>query len=436
MSQNLLNLAMDVSAGTGKSLRQVAQALSRAYLGTNTSLQRLNIGLSKADLATKNFDEIVDELSKRFTGQAAAAAGTYAGQIAILTEAAGKAQEILGEKLVKSVEKLTDPQKGIPALADGFEKLAEDVGNVALGLSTIISNIKALRDLIPSGANSWLDRFRDATIGIFFPQVGAVRGVRDIGRQEAEKEAELEATRLRDAQRYEALYQKLYKVKKKVKTETEDEVKSEKEKLKFARQMFEDDRISIAAALKNESLDRNEVLRLELKRAIINENADKAESIAKKLKESQDELIKLGNIKPANPFEEWLNSLNAINTKLTQLTVGGTTVGKGGASTENLGENAGAGTNVIVQNPPVDLTPLLGVETPSIPGSAFDNRFIEDFENTWRGGMTPGATININVTGTGGLDDQTKKAVVDAVVEASSLGYGTGWFRTTGAYTV
>jgi hypothetical protein len=41
--------------------------------------------------------------------------------------------------------------------------------------------------------------------------------------------------------------------------------------------------------------------------------------------------------------------------------------------------------------------------------------------------------ININVSGTGGLDDMTKKAVVDAVVEASSNGYTTGWFRTTGA---
>jgi len=44
--------------------------------------------------------------------------------------------------------------------------------------------------------------------------------------------------------------------------------------------------------------------------------------------------------------------------------------------------------------------------------------------------------LTINVTGTGGLSDETKKEVVNAVVEASSIGYNTGWFRTTGTFAV
>ena len=41
-------------------------------------------------------------------------------------------------------------------------------------------------------------------------------------------------------------------------------------------------------------------------------------------------------------------------------------------------------------------------------------------------------TVNVTVTGTGGLDAETKQAVVDTIVEASTQGYSTGWYRTTG----
>ena len=46
------------------------------------------------------------------------------------------------------------------------------------------------------------------------------------------------------------------------------------------------------------------------------------------------------------------------------------------------------------------------------------------------------ATVTVNVSGTGGLDDQAKRDVVNAVVEASGIGYSTGWYRTTGNIAV
>lgn len=151
VSQELLNLALDVSAGTGKSLASVTQALSRAYLGTNTSLSRLNVGLSKADLTAKSFNEITEELTARFSGQAARAAGTYAGQLAILSAAAGDAQEILGEKLIKSIEMLLDEKTGVVALANTFEDMATYTGDVALGLASIIKQVKTLGGLVSGG---------------------------------------------------------------------------------------------------------------------------------------------------------------------------------------------------------------------------------------------------------------------------------------------
>lgn len=150
-SQDLLNLALDVSAATGKSLGSVVQALSRAYLGTNTSLTRLNIGLTKADLTSKSFNEITAQLTERFSGQAARAAQTYAGQLAILAAAADDAQEILGEKLIKAVELLLDEKTGVVALANTFEDMATYTGNVALGLADIIKQVKTLGGLVSGG---------------------------------------------------------------------------------------------------------------------------------------------------------------------------------------------------------------------------------------------------------------------------------------------
>jgi hypothetical protein len=58
------------------------------------------------------------------------------------------------------------------------------------------------------------------------------------------------------------------------------------------------------------------------------------------------------------------------------------------------------------------------------------------FDAFGRGSGVTAPTVTINVTGTGTLSDETKKAVVDAVVEASAQGYGTGWFRTEGVYAI
>ena len=49
-SQELLGLALDISAGTGKSLTQVSQSLQKAYLGQTQALGRLGVGLTKAEL--------------------------------------------------------------------------------------------------------------------------------------------------------------------------------------------------------------------------------------------------------------------------------------------------------------------------------------------------------------------------------------------------
>lgn len=412
ISQDLLNLALDISAGTGKSLGSVVQGLSRAYLGTNTSLTRLNIGLSKADLSTKSFNEITAELTKRFSGQAARAAQTYAGKIAILGAAANDAQEILGEKLIKSVELLLDEKTGVVALAKSFEDMATYTGNVALGLADIIKQVKTLGGLV-SGGPSAEDLIQAIPILGSYLSLAAARGAQ-LSAKELRKQKMISRA---IAKEQGMLRSRNFKIEK----QTTNEL-TKQQKLKKAGEMFEDERISIAAALQNESLDRNEILRLELKRALINENAGQAEKLAEELRTSQRELASLSALKLANPFADWESSMARIREGMASL---GLPVGSiTGVQTPSLsGKSALEAYN-------------LGARDIGVAGGAAFLDFILSGETQNPTGIAPSGNnvvLNMNISNlTGTLPDETKRQIVDAVVEASSYGLATGWFRTVG----
>ncbi len=105
-SQEILNLALDVAAGTGADVVTVSRALSRAYSGNTTTLSRLNAGLTKAELATGDFAVIQEKLNSLFRGQNAALLDTYQGKINGLRVAFANAGEAVGKGLVDGVTAL------------------------------------------------------------------------------------------------------------------------------------------------------------------------------------------------------------------------------------------------------------------------------------------------------------------------------------------
>lgn len=127
-SQELLNLALDISAGTGKSLTQVSQSLQKAYLGQTQALGRLGVGLSKAELETSSFAEIQDRLNVLFAGQAATAADTYAGSLARLTVAGNNAKETIGKGLVDAFVTITN-SSSVDDLVTKIDKAAQSIAN-------------------------------------------------------------------------------------------------------------------------------------------------------------------------------------------------------------------------------------------------------------------------------------------------------------------
>jgi hypothetical protein len=135
-AQKLLNLTLDLSAATGKTVSQTSFTLTRAYNGQLTSLKKLGINLSEAEIKSKDFMAVQSKLDAMFSGTAAVAASTYAGQLNILKVSADEAADVIGIALIESISSLSG-QNGIKDLAGQMESLAQSTANVITNLGKI-----------------------------------------------------------------------------------------------------------------------------------------------------------------------------------------------------------------------------------------------------------------------------------------------------------
>jgi hypothetical protein len=129
-AQKLLTLALDISAASGKDLETVANALGRAQDGNVTSLGRLGLGLSKAELSTLSFTEVQAKLAELYGGAAATNAETFQGKIDRLKVGFDEAKESLGVALLPAVEQFITflNDQGIPTLNAFIAGLTGDEG--------------------------------------------------------------------------------------------------------------------------------------------------------------------------------------------------------------------------------------------------------------------------------------------------------------------
>ena len=135
-SQDLLNTALDLAAMNSSDVVSVAADLSRAYAGNTRGLIKYNLGLSKTQLASMNYEQILVQIAKVSGGQAATAAGTYAGQLDKLNVAAANASETIGKGLVQALTEAGG--------AGGFDGALKGINDFAIGISNAIIGIERL----------------------------------------------------------------------------------------------------------------------------------------------------------------------------------------------------------------------------------------------------------------------------------------------------
>ena len=133
-AETALQLAMDISAGTGKDLASVSDALSKAYGGNNKALKQLSPEIYAMIKDGASLDTVMAALSKTFAGQAAVAANTTEGKFRRLNVALGEAAENIGMALLPAVEAV------LPYLIS-FGTWAQDHVGTMLAVGTAIAAI-------------------------------------------------------------------------------------------------------------------------------------------------------------------------------------------------------------------------------------------------------------------------------------------------------
>jgi hypothetical protein len=142
-SQSALELALDISAGTGKSLASVTAALAKGYAGNTTALSRLGAGLDKALIATGDMDKITGALSAKFKGQALGATKTYAGQMDALAVSSANVKETIGKGILDALAIFSgDGTNGINAATTAMEDFAVTIADAVVGFAELSKAVK------------------------------------------------------------------------------------------------------------------------------------------------------------------------------------------------------------------------------------------------------------------------------------------------------
>ncbi len=142
-SQELLGLALDISAGTGKDLDAVTQALSKAYNGNLTALKKLDPSLAALIKSGASADQVFASLGDTFGGQAAAQAGTAEGQMRNLSIQMGELQESVGAAVAPIIEKLLPAFQGIAGWISENTGLVVGLGLTIGGVALAITGLNA-----------------------------------------------------------------------------------------------------------------------------------------------------------------------------------------------------------------------------------------------------------------------------------------------------
>lgn len=142
-AQKLQAIAIDVAAGSGKSLEAVSNAIAKSAEGQNSALGRLGIGISAAELKTMSFTEITAQLSSTFRDQASIQADTFAGKMARINVAFTEAKETVGSFVLDAITPMITSfvDNVIPTLVALSDTIGEKLKPVFETLSVFLTDI-------------------------------------------------------------------------------------------------------------------------------------------------------------------------------------------------------------------------------------------------------------------------------------------------------
>ena len=319
-SKELLTLALNASAGAGVDLNTTVNDLTQAYVGNTRGLNKYKLGLTKAELAGKSFDEIQQLITKRFQGQAALAAETYSGKIDALTIASNNAKETIGKGLVTAMQSIVGKDQGIKDATTAIDNMASSISLAIVEMGKLIGKftdpaLSALgeaknRARTGNKSNPLFDFLYGKAPTTYDPMSQINPGLTP----DFVKQAQLRAKADKEAaKRQKELAAMLLKQTKALKEQTA--LAKAKAVLDKASAVMNMDLIQNTAALMGK-ITADEALRLKLQQAILLGNTEQAGNLAQQLLSSQIAALKLSG---TNPVDGWMKYLSDAIAALQQL---------------------------------------------------------------------------------------------------------------------
>lgn len=164
-AQKLQTLAIDIAAGSGKSLTAVSEALARAHDGNFGALKRLGVSIDESIIKQKDFDAATKVLATTFQNQASAQADTFDGKLRRLQIAFDEGKETVGSFILDAITPLVDVivQYVVPAVS----AFTDGIGGTK-GLKAVFDQYMdaARRIFIPvfQGLKDAFDNIKDAVM--------------------------------------------------------------------------------------------------------------------------------------------------------------------------------------------------------------------------------------------------------------------------------
>ena len=149
-SQKLLNDAIQISRASGIDLATVTQDLGKGYVGVTRGLIKYNTGLTRAELNTMSFNDILSVILKKSAGAAEDYLDTTAYKFDVLSVATNNASEIIGGGLVDAFalvgggKDASDAAYVIESIATALAKVTVQSGRTIGVIPTLIQNLKNL----------------------------------------------------------------------------------------------------------------------------------------------------------------------------------------------------------------------------------------------------------------------------------------------------
>ena len=385
-SQKLLNDALTISRASGIDLATVSSDLAKGYVGITKGLSKYNTGLTKAELSSKSFADILDVLLQRSAGAAQDYLTTTSYKFDVLSVASQNASEIIGGGLVDAFALLAggtdakDAATAIETVAKAVANVERAIGRTVGAIPTLINNLKNLPKSIFGGFVGKQGGINTVTVEKKKTEVTVSQ------KRQQELLAKLEAASLKRNKELLALKNKQLAT---------DKLKQAIEKANLAlgkgEDIFNMDKIQIAAALANEAEQlgkattgaqllqiANDTARLKVKQDILNlEDAiasqDQAsiEAATKKLNADmailgslQGQSVKLLDIKSILDMLKPKDLINLDNLNEALRLLGLINLASTGSKTTPSGYSAGTGASAN-QYPNNVGNGLYGTQTPS-----------------------------------------------------------------------